>query len=182
MTLGLALYPLLVYWGLTYLSPVWIAGLLLVLCVARLLAAAGSRSVSPGGSVAIVCGGGIVLALVSAARQSAQAVMFYPALVNAALLVVFAYSIANPPTVIERIARMSEKSELSPAAIAYTRSVTVSWCVFFTLNGAAALYTASFSSMQTWTLYNGVVAYVLIGIMLVGERIVRRFAMARPRA
>lgn len=178
VTLALALYPLLVYVGLTYFGSVWVAGSLLVLCAARLLAAyAGSRSVSIGRPVAIACGGGIFLGLVSAVQRSPQAVMFYPALVNAALLVVFAYSLAYPPTVIERIARLSD-GDLSPAGIAYTRNVTMSWCVFFSLNGGVALYTALFSSLQTWTLYNGVVAYGLIAVMLVGERVLRRRVIA----
>ena len=56
----------------------------------------------------------------------------------------------------------------------WTRRVTEVWCVFFILNGSIALYTALYCSMQVWALYNGLIAYVLMGILLGGEFVLRR--------
>ncbi|MBP9601744.1 MAG: hypothetical protein KBE41_09595, partial [Lutibacter sp.] len=39
------------------------------------------------------------------------------------------------------------------------------WVAFFVFNGSLALYTTLFGSFTTWTLYNGLIAYVLIGTL-----------------
>jgi uncharacterized membrane protein len=77
---------------------------------------------------------------------------------------------------IERFARLSEP-ELSPAGVRYTRHVTQVWCAFFVVNGAIAAYTAAFASREAWALYNGLIAYVLMGVLFGGERLVRRRLM-----
>ena len=58
-------------------------------------------------------------------------------------------------------------------AIAYTRRVTQIWCVFFVINGSIALGTALWASEAIWSLYTGVIAYVLMGILFVGEFLFR---------
>jgi uncharacterized membrane protein len=68
---------------------------------------------------------------------------------------------------------MSEP-DLPIAAIAYTRKVTIAWSLFFAVNGLIAWYTAVFASFDTWALYNGAVAYVLIGLMFTAEWLIRR--------
>ncbi len=97
----------------------------------------------------------------------------YPVLVNTVLLGVFAYSLFFPPSMIERFARVSEPN-LPAQAIGYTRRVTQIWCVFFAINGAIALMTALWSSPAIWALYNGLIAYLLMGLLLAGEYIFRR--------
>lgn len=97
---------------------------------------------------------------------------FYPVLVNVAMLAGFSYSLAFPPTAIERIARLSEP-DLPPAAIAYTRRVTQVWCAFFIVNGGIAVITALWASQAVWALYNGAISYVLMGLLFAGEYLVR---------
>ena len=46
--------------------------------------------------------------------------------------------------------------------------------VFFALNGAVALITALWASAATWSLYNGVIAYLLMGVLFAGEYGARR--------
>ena len=89
----------------------------------------------------------------------------------------FALSLVNPPSVIERLARLKDKN-LPQKAIAYTRNLTVIWCGFFIANGSVALWTALAATDEIWALYNGFIAYVLIGLLLGGEVIVRRFFIA----
>jgi uncharacterized membrane protein len=125
-----------------------------------------------------VCVGGLVLAAASFWLDSSGAVRYYPVLVNAALLVVFATSLVSPPSVIERIARLSDP-DLPPAAVLYTRGVTGVWACFFVLNGAAAFYTARFTTLETWALYNGLIAYVLIGTLFAIEFAIRTVVKAR---
>lgn len=176
---GLAAYPLVVYFGLRRVGVTWIAAVLLVLCVARLIVGVRRDTSAPMRVGAlIVCVGGILLAAASVVRQSPDAMLFYPVLVNAVLLAVFAGSFLFPPTIVERFARLTGEV-LSVNAIAYTRKVTLLWAAFFMMNGAVALYTAVYAPMETWALYNGFIAYVLIGIMLGGERVVRTLVRRR---
>jgi uncharacterized membrane protein len=92
------------------------------------------------------------------------------------MLILFGATLFQPPTMVERFARLQEP-ELSPTRVRYTRHVTEAWCVFFVINGVIAGYTAAFASREAWALYNGLVAYLLIGAMFAGERLVRQLVM-----
>lgn len=180
--IALAAYPLLVYSTMGRFGPVGAAALLAVVCIARLalVAMRGAGSIA-GNGIAFVCIGGALLAAAAFWFESRSAVLYYPVLVNAVLLAVFAASLWRPPTIIERIARLREP-DLPPAAVVYTRRVTIVWAVFFALNGAAALYTTVATSLETWTLYNGFVAYLLIGALFIGELATRSAFRARLKS
>ncbi len=79
---------------------------------------------------------------------------------------------------IERFARFHNKN-LSSNAVKYTRKVTIIWCIFFVINGLIALYTAFYASLEIWTLYNGLISYVLMGSLFVIEYIVRYFVIKK---
>ena len=121
-----------------------------------------------------------MLALVSMWSGSPDAMLYYPVLVNAVMLLLFSASLVYPPTVVERIARLRDR-DLPAEAVPYLRRVTIAWCVFFVGNGALALYTAARASFETWALYNGLIAYVLIGAMFGAELLTRRRAMRNLR-
>jgi uncharacterized membrane protein len=86
----------------------------------------------------------------------------------------------HPPTIIERIARFTDPN-LPFEAIGYTRRVTIAWCVFFVCNGSIALYTAVGASLETWAFYNGIVAYILLGLMFGGEFLMRMRVLRKRR-
>jgi Predicted membrane protein len=92
--------------------------------------------------------------------------------VNAAMLTVFAISVAFPPTVIERFARSMEP-DLPPDGVRYTRSVTLVWIAFFCCNGAAAIWTVLQPGWGAWLIYNGFIAYAAGGALFGGEYLVR---------
>jgi uncharacterized membrane protein len=180
---ALALYPLLVYFGLQYLGAAWIAVLLVAICAFRLvvLRARGARAAGVAPHVWLLCGGGIAVATLSILQRSADAILYYPVVMNAGMLLIFAHSLVYPPTIVERIARLMEP-DLPPEGVRYTRCVTIAWVVFFICNGAAALYTALFTSFKIWALYNGAVAYALIGAMFAGELLTRMWFKKRWHA
>lgn len=163
--LATLLYPLAIYFGIGRFEPRWLALLLLAMALLRLalrrepvwLAAAG---------------GAAVLVAASMLANHGLPLKLYPVLVNAALLVLFATSLRHPPSAIERLARLREP-DLPPSAIAYTRRVTAVWCGFFVLNGGLALLTAVYMSDAAWALYNGLIAYVLMGLLFAAEWLVR---------
>lgn len=165
------LYPLGVYAALGHVAPHWLAMALVLLALARALS---TRQ----GFWCLVAAGAAVLALASWWQGDARAVKFYPVLVNVVLLVVFSWSLHRPPSVVERLARL-QTPDLPAAAVGYTARVTALWCGFFVLNGAVAAYTALYSSDATWALYNGLLAYIAMGVLMAGEWLVRQCVQRR---
>ena len=166
------LYPLAIWFGQGKVEPRWLALLLLLAAAARLPAMKVSLAARWSACAALVLAAGAVWA------NALLPLKLYPVLVNAAFLAAFAYSLASPPSMIERMARLTEP-DLPPAAIAYTRVVTQVWCGFFVVNGSIALGTAIWASPAVWSLYNGVIAYGLMGLLFAGEYLVRiRFKRA----
>lgn len=166
-----AAYPLLVFFGLGYFEPRTLALLLAGLAVARAL---GSRDRFWWWAAAA----GLLLAAVSALANEALPLKLYPVLVNAVLLMVFGASLRHPPSMVERLARLREPN-LDAHGVAYTRRVTQVWCGFFMLNGGIALVTCLRGSDRAWALYNGLISYGLIGLLMGGEWLVRRHVRAR---
>ena len=74
---------------------------------------------------------------------------------------------------VERLARIREP-QLSPAGVRYTRKVTKVWCGFFIGNGAVALFTVLYADLRLWTLWNGMLSYILMGTLMAGEWLVRQ--------
>jgi uncharacterized membrane protein len=167
-------YPLAVYLSLERFQPRWLALLLLALALVRL--AVNRTPVTWG-----MAGGAALLAVLSWSYNAWLPLKLYPVAISLLLLCLFGASLLHPPTAIERIARLSEP-DLPPAAVAYTRRVTQIWCVFFSLNGLIALFTAFWASDAIWTLYNGLISYVLMGTLMAGEWLVRRRMRARIAA
>ncbi|AXF15232.1 hypothetical protein PQQ88_06485 [Paraburkholderia caledonica] len=104
----------------------------------------------------------------------------YPSLVNLGLLIAFGATLVRGPSMIEKFARLGNP-DLPPGAVRHTRRVTQVWCVFFLLNGAFSAYTALYWSRANWSLYNGAIAYVLIGVLLIAE-VIWRYLVVLPRA
>lgn len=162
------IYPLAVWLGQRQVEPSFLAGLLMLAGWTRLH----PPKIRRAGRwwLAVM----LVLSIFAVWNRGWLALRLYPVLVNAALLGVFAYSLIFPPSMIERFARMNEPN-LPLQAIGYTRRVTQIWCLFFGVNGAIALMTALWASPAIWALYNGLIAYLLMGLLLAGESVVRRY-------
>lgn len=160
------LYPLAVYFGLTHLGVAPVAMLLAVLGLLRMWTTK-HTAMWPLAVLALLCGG------LSLVFQTEAWLKLYPVAMNAGALGIFAATLFRPPSFIERLARLMEP-DLPESGVRWTRRVTEVWCVFFILNGSIALYTALYCSMQVWALYNGLIAYVLMGILLGGEFVLRR--------
>ena len=160
-------YPFAVYWGLQYYDAYRLLPLLLILLALRWLA--GGRASERMVLVAILISV-VIIAFIWGHQLSLK---FYPAMVNLGFLILFAGSLVFPPSMVERLARIKEPN-LSPEGVAYTLKVTWMWSCFFLINGSIAAITAVWAPNKVWMLYNGFVAYLLIGILFAGEWIVRR--------
>jgi uncharacterized membrane protein len=160
------LYPLVIWLGHGQVEPRLLAGLVLLAALMRvftLKASTASRW---------WLGGGLLLAAAAIISNAWLPLKLYPVMVNVAMLCAFGLSLISPPSMIERLARVREP-DLPTEAILYTRRVTQVWCVFFVFNGSIALATALWASPDIWSLYNGVIAYLLMGLLFGGEYVVR---------
>ena len=116
---------------------------------------------------------GLFFAISSWLFTQYQLLLYYPVMVNTVLLTLFLYSLKKPPTIIERFARL-KYHDLSQTEIRYTRLVTICWCYFFLFNGSIALITCFMDNLAWWTLYNGGMSYVLIGLLMGVEWLLRK--------
>lgn len=167
-------YPLIVYFGLNNFDVRIVALVLIGMAVLRLVLVKkidGLASAMPQTNlviIALLCVGVLTLA-----SNLPVLLQYYPVIMNILMFVLFFTSLFRPPTVIERIARIGTP-DLPATGIAYTRKVTIVWCGFFVLNGGMALYTVLGTSLGFWAVYNSLVSYSLMGLLLAGEYLVRR--------
>ncbi|HCG7770430.1 TPA: hypothetical protein NJ450_003756 [Vibrio parahaemolyticus] len=166
-------YPFAVYFGIDKFGLNLVGGLLIAALLLRLFVAS-KTPLKEFKFLALTTGAvGILLVTLGMVFKQHGWLKFYPVVVNVCMLCVFAFSLKQPQSIIERLARLQEP-ELPPSGVAYTRKVTMVWCVFFVLNAAFALYTC-FLPVKIWTLYNGLISYLLAGSLFAGEWIVRQF-------
>ena len=133
----------------------------------------GGQPAVPGYLLSLLFGIGALLCALSAAFKSLNLLMYYPVAVNTIFLGAFAVSLRARQTVVEIIAQRTG-AEITPQIKDYTRKVTIAWCCFFVVNGSIALYTALEGNIDLWTLWNGCLSYVCIGLMTAGEYLVRK--------
>ena len=114
-----------------------------------------------------------VLLLLGLLGEAELGMRAYPVAVSLILLAVFAGSLFQGMPIIERLARLQEP-DLPPEGVRYTRKVTWAWCGFFIVNGGIAAWTALYADLAAWTLYNGCISYLLMGLMFAVEWLCRR--------
>ncbi len=162
------LYPLLVFSTVQYLPPWQIAMLLLAVLLLRLVLIPQFKK----NGNQLVQFLAIAFSLLALWNNDLITLRFYPVLINFALFLVFLRSLYFPPPVIERLARL-QHPYLPPKGVIYTRKVTKVWTVFFILNASVALFTAVCASLAWWSLYNGLIAYLLMALLMGIEYLVR---------
>lgn len=160
------LYPLIIFYGNPFLEPWKIAAILIALLSVRLAFSYSSKNWTTPLLMA-----GIGYSLFAMWSNQLNVLRFYPVLVNMLMLLIFGWSLFSSQTLVERIARVQHPN-LPPQGIIYTRRVTQIWCCFFIVNGTIAFITTR-SSLEFWSLYNGLIAYVLMGILFAAEYVVR---------
>jgi uncharacterized membrane protein len=165
-------YPVLVLVGLRYLPPAAIVGVLGAMLALRL--ALGHR-----GSAEAVLGIAVMITVAMLGISPMLAVRLYPVLMSLGFAALFLHSLWSPPVMIERFARLAEP-DLPEAARPYLRKVTIAWIAFLLANAAVAGWTVLYGTIEQWTLYNGLVSYLLMGAMFGGEYLVRQRVRPAP--
>ncbi len=99
-----------------------------------------------------------------------------PVLIQLMLMYFFGRTLlkGKGPSFIESFVRL-EFPEFPPGVSEYCRQLTVLWTAFFAFNALACIALAIWGTDFWWTLYNGVIIYVMIGVLITGEYIYRHF-------
>lgn len=169
----LLVYPFAVYYGLNKFGVTTVAALLIILFILRVIGGNQAR-LDEFKHIAWLSGSaGLILAILALFFKSSHWFTYYPVIINSLMLVIFAHSLFQDKTIIERFARLQDPC-LPEYAVIYTRIVTKVWCLFFVVNACVALVT-TFISLHVWTLYNGLISYLLAGGLFTIEFIVRIF-------
>lgn len=105
---------------------------------------------------------------------------YYPVIVSFLTSGVFLLTILRPPSLVERIARIRNPN-LDKAGVVYTKKVTVVWGVFLLINGGVSLWTALAKNEELWAIYNGLISYLLMGVLFCGEFLYRHYFILRKK-
>ncbi len=99
-----------------------------------------------------------------------------PVLIQLMLMLVFGRTLLKNrgPSFIERFVRL-EFPEFPPGVSEYLRNLTLLWTLFFAFNAIVCTALAIWADDRWWALYNGLIIYLLIGLLMIGEYIYRHF-------
>ncbi|MFO8071294.1 MAG: hypothetical protein R6V85_05395 [Polyangia bacterium] len=167
----IALYPLIVLLGLTYLNVRWTALLLLVLLGRRFLAAVLSDRAA---SLIVLVQALAMAGLIGGAAISNSGLLlrFTPFLISLIFLAQFGVSLRGTP-IIERFARL-QRPEMPPEQSAYCRALTKVWLLVLAGNSALVLAAAFVPSKTLWAVLVGPVSYAYLGIFIAAEYLFRK--------
>ncbi len=167
---GGLLYPPLVYFGMGILPSMSFVLVGLALIGLRLLALRQQPDSKIWKIAFLITAAGLIVMLF---LNSHLAVRAYPVIVSLSVAAVFGLSLLYPPPLVERFARLTEPN-LPLSGVIYTRRVTIIWTLFLLANALISAATALWGTLAQWTLWNGLVSYLLMGTLFMGEVIVRR--------
>lgn len=159
--IGLAGYPLVVYFLLDSVQPVVFIIVFATLVALRLLTFKPLKKYQLGLLLSALIGFCVFAAL----DPQLRVLKLYPVLINLSAACFGLYTLLYPPSAIERLST-TLGMVVEGAAVPYTRRLTMVWVAFFIANGIAAGYTAIAASTATWAMYNGLLSYVLIGLLI----------------
>lgn len=180
-------YPCLVFLGLVVfkVSPRILSLVVVLVAAGNFLSLTGKKRDDAGraaGKIALTAVLGLLAALIMV-FNSGFFLKLYPLVISAFLLGSFAFTLARPPSMILRFATLQDKElphrDSYPVVVRYCRAVTIVWCGFFVFNLCVSAYTMLFLPDFAWSLYNGLISYILIGVLFFGEMIVRRFVQVK---
>ncbi len=111
---------------------------------------------------------GVALLLAGAYFGEAYTVRLIPAFVYCSLALLFGHTLWHPPSLCERLVRL-QYPKFKPGIARYLRQVTWLWACFFAANTVISALMPLFAPSWVWTFYTGVVVYVLMALLVLGE-------------
>ena len=168
-------YPFVVYAALGHVPAGAFVVLATLLILGRLIAFRGDRMARLLLPPLLIT---VVATLLLAVLTPEFSVKAYPVLMSLCFASAFGFSLLHPPSLAEIFARRTQP-EMTDEAVRYTRKVSAVWFGFLLINAGLSLATALHGDLALWTLYNGIISYILMGLLFAGELLVRQRVMAR---
>jgi uncharacterized membrane protein len=171
-TLFILASPWVLYWTLTHhsvdVAAIVLVGWVIVRVIPIMLSARREQRMAALQLPAI----GLVFALLGSIFDNGTWLMILPSATQAAFALAFLRSLTGTP-LIEHFARMM-KHELGVRQQAHCRRWTVIWGVYLMILAALGLVLARWAPLRVWTIYVGVLNYVLIGLLFAVEYVIRK--------
>ncbi len=98
----------------------------------------------------------------------------YPVVMSLAFAGVFAITLPQPPSLVERLA-LASGEVWSPSLRAYCRNVTAIWALWLTINAVIAACLALAENDHAWMLWTGAISYLVSGLLFATEWLIRRY-------
>jgi uncharacterized membrane protein len=171
-TLFMLASPFVLYWTLSHhsvgLAALLLLGWVIVRTIPVLLSAKPEQRRAALQLPAIA----VVFAFLGWVSNNGTWLLVLPAATQATFGLAFVRSLSGVP-LIEHFARMV-KPELSVPELAHCRCWTRIWGYYLIVLAAIGLVLARWATLATWTVYVGIVTYVLVGVLFAIEYIVRK--------
>jgi len=180
LTLGgvALLYPFILYFFRDNFPPLYLLygllALLFVRAIAPFILSPKTPKTSLQKNTLVLTSSVTSIILILSFFQGGSAALYYPVIMGLTMGSAFTLSLFFPPSLIERLARLQDPA-LPPTAVSYTKKVTKIWVGFSLLNAAVSYGTIIYGNIEVWTLYNGLISYILMGFLLGGEFLFRPF-------
>jgi uncharacterized membrane protein len=172
--IAVVIFPFSVYFLIERLGVEWLGAILMLLLAVRMLPLIRSRRWAP----VLFLTGALLFVGVLKWTGDATILQLYPTFISLGLLTAFGLTLIYPPSMVERFATAAGMV-VNSRSVTYTRAVTILWCVFFSINAVVSAVIALGGSMRAWTIYNGFLSYVIIGVIFASEYVFRQYYMRR---
>ncbi len=106
--------------------------------------------------------------LAGAYYANAYFIWLVPSFAYLWLTALFGHTLWSPPSLCERLVRL-QYPDLMPGISEYLREVTWAWTLFFAINVIVCALLPALAGQQAWAIYTGVLVYLLMGLLGVGE-------------
>ncbi|MBX2849933.1 MAG: septation protein IspZ [Acidiferrobacterales bacterium] len=169
-----AVYPFLIYFGLSEYGIRTLAICLLVILSLRVLLWQQFKKPEKIALLLLI----FLLCGLAAWLRSEAILRYYPVLMNLGFGGVFLLSLRTEQPLIERLMSLVIK-DLPPRAIRYLRGLTLAWGIILIINAIISFYTACCLSLQHWTIYNGAIVYLIFGAFALAELVYRHYYKKR---
>jgi uncharacterized membrane protein len=164
--------PWVLYWTLTQhgvgVAAALLIGWVIVRTIPILLAAKREQRIAALQLPAIALG----FACIGWLSDNGTWLLVLPSATQGAFGLAFLRSLSGTP-LIEHFARMV-KPELRPAELAHCRTWTGIWGVYLLALAALGLALARWATLPVWTVYVGIVSYVLVAVLFAIEYVIRK--------
>ena len=98
----------------------------------------------------------------------------YPVVISSFMWGAFLFSLKKGRTPLVEVSARAMRKTLNDAEVRYCYHLTVAWVIFMSIHLGITLFTL-ISSHAFWALYNGCIAYILIGAMFLAGLLIGKW-------